>query len=118
MLPEVAILPAAVHHHLAKAADGARMAIKAQIGCSGKIDGDGPWERITHIGGVNPDGSRWKMTQERAVYLMEEGWEFYVAVDGKAVWCEVAISGQGNKYIKTATDDELPSNLLALPECP
>ncbi|WPY96507.1 DUF3892 domain-containing protein (plasmid) [Limimaricola variabilis] len=94
------------------------MAIKAQIGCSRKREGDSPWERITHIGGVNSDGSRWKMTQERAVYLMEEGWEFYVAVSGKAVWCEVAISGQGNKYIKTAIDNELPSNLLNLPECP
>ncbi|MGR3592215.1 MAG: DUF3892 domain-containing protein [Limimaricola soesokkakensis] len=94
------------------------MAIKAQIDCIRKRDGDSAWDRISHVGGVNPDGTRWKMTQERAVYLMEEGWDFYVAVSGHAAWCEVAISRQGHKYIKTAADDELPRTLLNLPECP
>lgn len=94
------------------------MTIKGQIACIRKRDGDSPWDRISHVGGVNPDGTRWKMTQERAVYLMEEGWEFYVAVSGKAAWCEVAISRQGHKYIKTAADGELPETLLNLPECP
>ena len=94
------------------------MTIKAQIDCIRVRDGSSAEDRISHIGGVNPDGTRWKMTQERAVYLMEEGWGFYVAVSGQAAWCEVAISRQGDKYIKTAADGEFPSHLLDLPECP
>ncbi|MGX9857393.1 DUF3892 domain-containing protein (plasmid) [Limimaricola variabilis] len=93
------------------------MAIKGQIDCIGKRDGDGPWDRISHVGGVHPDGTRWKLTQERAVHLMEEGWGFYVAVSGQAAWCEVATSCQGYKYIRTAADGDLPNNLLNLPEC-
>lgn len=93
------------------------MAIKGQIECIRKRDRDSPWDRISHVGGVHPDGTRWKMTQERAVHLMEEGGGFYVTVSGKAAWCEVATGPQGNKYIKTAEDGDLPNNLLNLPEC-
>lgn len=93
------------------------MAIKGQIDCIGKRNGDSPWDRISHVGGVHPDGTRWKLTQECAVHLMEEGWGFYVAVSGKAAWCEVATSCQGYQYIRTAADGDLPNNLLNLPRC-
>ncbi len=93
------------------------MAIKRQIDCIRKRHGDSPWDRITHVGGVHPDGTRWKLTQERAVHLLEDGWGFYVVMSGQAAWCEVAISQQGYKYIRMAADGDLPNNLLNLPEC-
>ncbi|MFC4273099.1 DUF3892 domain-containing protein [Sneathiella chungangensis] len=90
-----------------------------QVRCINKVDRDNPWERITHIGGVNDDNSRWRITQARAIEGIESGkWKFYVSVGGESVWIVVATSRFGNKYIKTESDGEDQNNLLSLPECP
>ncbi|HBZ43793.1 MAG TPA: DUF3892 domain-containing protein [Maritimibacter sp.] len=94
------------------------MAKQAQIRCINKQDRDNAWESITHVGGVNSDGGRWKLSQQEAIKYLDGEWNFWVEVDGDRVWCEVATSRFGNKYIKTKADGDLPNNLLSLPECP
>ena len=94
------------------------MAGTAEIKCINKQDRDNAWERITHVGGVNPNGERWKLTQTEAIKYLEDGWQFYVSRGGGNVYCEVAVSRFNNKYIKTKADGEEPNNLLSLPECP
>ena len=90
-----------------------------QIRCINKSDRPNPHERILNIGGVNPDATRWKLTQQEAIDGIEQGrWRFYVAAGGSSVWVVVAVSRYGNKYIKTTADGEHPNNLLSLPECP
>lgn len=94
------------------------VAIKtAQIECINKSDRFDPHERITHVGGSQPD--RWKITQEQAIALIENGeWRFWVKPpNGDSVWVIVATSRYGNKYLKTEADGEQPNNLLSLPEC-
>jgi hypothetical protein len=96
------------------------MATTVQIKCINKTERYNPHERIRAVGGTNPDGTRWKLTQEEAIKAIEEGrYSFYVERPvGVRVWVIVARSAQGNKYLKTEADGEQPNNLLSLPECP
>lgn len=94
------------------------MADRHRIMCINKSDRYNPHERITHIGGVNADGTRWKITQSDAIKGIEDGkWLFYVNVGGKEVDVIIAVSQYGYKYLKTKADSEHPNNLLSLPEC-
>lgn len=93
--------------------------ITAEILCISKSDRMNPHERITHIGGKNPDGKRWRLTQEDAIRGIESSkYAFYVHKAGRTVNVIVATSAYGHKYIKTTADGIHPDNLLSLPECP
>lgn len=93
--------------------------MSVRITCINKSDRYNAHESITSIGGVNPDGNRWKRSQQQAVADIENGtYQYYVLVNGSAVNVIVAKSASGNKYIKTTADGEQPNNLLSLPECP
>ena len=95
------------------------MASFVQVMCINKRDRFNPHERILNIGGMNPDGTRWKMSQERAIEAIENGvYSFYVLANGKRVNVIVAKSQYGHKYLKTEADGDQPNNLLSLPECP
>lgn len=95
------------------------MTMHVQVRCINKSDRYNPYERILSIGGVNPDGSRWKLSQEQAIDYIEKGqYAFFVLVNSSHVNVIVARSAHGNKYLKTESDGEQPNNLLSLPECP
>lgn len=94
------------------------LAMANQIDCIEKNDRYDPTEAITHIGGVNADGGRWRITQQDAIERIEKGTNsFYVAQDGRRTNVVVSVSRFGNKYIKTEADDYEPNNLLSLKSC-
>jgi len=94
------------------------MAERHQIRCINKSDRRSPYERISHVGWRNVYGGSCKVTVEEAIDGIESGkWSFYVSVNGRAVDVIVAVSANGNKYLKTEADGDQPNNLLSLPEC-
>jgi hypothetical protein len=75
--------------------------------------------RIRFIGGVNPDGAHWRISEAEAIAAIEAGrWNFCVSWGGGELPVVVAVSKYGSKYIKGAADALQPESLLALPECP
>jgi len=94
------------------------MASQHEIKCVNKSDRYNPHERIIAIGGVNLDGSNWKLSQQDAVRDIETGkYQFFVKAGGRIVDVIVAVSRYGNKYLKTVSDGDHPNNLLSLYEC-
>jgi hypothetical protein len=92
-----------------------------EVTCINKSDRYNPWERITHLGGPNPDGKRWRLSQAEVIAAIEQNTygEFYVdRPQGDRVKVIIATSQHGNKYVKTTADGDQPNNLLSLPECP
>ncbi len=94
------------------------MANRVEIRCINKSESLNPHERILNIGGVNTDGTRWKLSHTEAIHcIVKDTYLFYIKHDGKIVYVVIA-SQSGWKYLKTTTDGEQPDDLLALPECP
>jgi len=93
------------------------MADAIQVSCINKTPRFDPHLRIRNIGGVNPNGSRWILSEEEAIAGIESGkWQFYVSRGGNSVWVVIAWH-LGRKYLKTEPDGLQPDNLLSLPEC-
>src|SRR5438876_5370624 len=95
-------------------------AMRVQVQCINKTDRPNPWERIRNIGGINPDGSRWKLSEVQAIAdIKAQKYEFFVErPPGHTVNVIIAVSRFGHEYLKTEADGEHPNNLLALPGCP
>jgi hypothetical protein len=94
------------------------MATDVQVKCINKRNRPGPHERIQNIGGVNPDGARWKWSEEKALSEMHAGrYTFFTLVNGKRANVRIG-SHLGHPYLTTEPDGQQPNNLLSLPECP
>jgi hypothetical protein len=94
------------------------MAQNVEISCINKQPRLDPHNRISFVGGLNADGTQWKLSLDNAIAGVESGkWQFWTAGGGKSVWVIVA-SHNGHKYLKTVADGVQPDNLLALRECP
>ena len=93
------------------------MAQSVEISCINKKDRKSRHEPIDHVGGLNPDGTRWKLTEAEAISGIEAGkWSFWTRGGGQRADVIIA-THNGRKYLKTTADTTVKDNLLSLPEC-
>jgi hypothetical protein len=94
------------------------MATRIPVDCINKSNRADPHERITHVGGPNADGTRWKLTEAEAISGIEAGrWNLYVQRTSDTGVDVIVATRLGRKYLKTTADGERPDNLLSLREC-
>ena len=96
------------------------MARHLRIRCVVKTDRTRVHECIRAIGGINVDGSRWTLTQDKAILQIEDGTSvFYIERPRDQRFdVIVAMDADGNKYLRTVADRHQPEQLLQLPVCP
>ena len=86
------------------------------IGCINAADPLDHGERITRIGGRNPDDSMWEMTVDEAIRSIDRfQYSFYVRVNHTLVPIIVATRRSGRPFLKARADSEASETLLALP---
>ena len=93
------------------------MSLSIRVDCVARAGRRPADDRIIGIGGVAPDGSRWRLTEDDAVAAMERGRRFYVEQPKGHRVDLVVVPGFGRKHIRTEADRRGPGLLLDLPEC-
>src|SRR5260370_40711927 len=97
------------------------MAHHLRIRCVVKTDQTSAHHSMHSVGGAKPDGSHWKLTQDKAISYIEDGtYVFYIErPPGHRIDVIVAVSVDAskslNKYLKTIADREQPDKLLSGP---
>jgi Protein of unknown function (DUF3892) len=78
-----------------------------------------PDARISHLGGVNPDGTTWLLLQCDAIAAIKQGrWRFYVE-DGAGRRKRLILATHlGREYLKTEPDGVQPEGLMSLADSP
>ena len=96
------------------------MARHLRIRCVDKGDRTPVHECIRAIGGINIDGSRWTLTQDKAILQIEDGTSAFYLERPRDHRFDmiVATDGHGNKYLRTVADTDQPEQHLQLPVCP
>nr|WP_271540331.1 DUF3892 domain-containing protein [Bradyrhizobium sp. CCBAU 45321] len=70
------------------------MAKRVRIRCINKTDRRSAHERIKNVGGLNSDGTRWKLSVKKTIRNLESReWEYYVEESGVTVEVIVATDG-------------------------
>ena len=89
-----------------------------EVKCINKTYRQDPHDMIHRFGGVNADGTTWRLSHAEMIAAVEKNsyGSFTVSGGGKTAKCIVA-THNGNKYVKTENDGVKPDNLLSLPEC-
>jgi hypothetical protein len=89
-----------------------------RVDCIERADRSSPYHRIRSIGGLGPDGLRWRLTEEAAITAIDdERAVFYIEWPHGHRVDIVAAQGLGKRYLKSQSDGESPDQLLGLPDC-
>ncbi len=89
----------------------------ARVDCAVRTSCCEPHARVSHIGGVNRDGTSWLLRQADAIAAIKHGcWRFYVE-NGRGQRFGLTVATHlGREYLKAEGDDVQPTALLSLAE--
>lgn len=73
-----------------------------------------PLERIDAIAGVNPDRSRWSLSQTAAIAAIEARTDEFVVQEGDQALKLIVVQHKGQKYLAPEVANPTPDALLAL----
>lgn len=75
-----------------------------------------PNEIILSIGGINSNGTFWRISQATAIEgILNNKWKFYLLYNGNEI--DVVVGHFNNhNYLKSTIDDKTTNILLSLPE--
>ncbi len=90
------------------------MASRIRIQCINKTDRHNAYERIKNIGGINDDGSRWKLPLNDTISYIGNGPHSFYVSQGETTIDVIVASNNGYKYLKMRNDNLEPNNLLSL----
>lgn len=94
------------------------MTINVRVQCISHVGGRDAHGHITGIGGVNPNTTRWWLSERDAIEGIKMGkWAFYVT-DGIKTANVIIVRQNGHEILKTEADSYINDNLLSLPRCP
>jgi Protein of unknown function (DUF3892) len=92
---------------------------EVRIRCVNRTDRTSADDRIHHVGGINADGSQWKLSEDEAIAAIKDGrWMFWATCNGRKVRVAIAKDGQSREFLRTEMGELQPDHRLALPECP
>ena len=102
--------------HKASQAQTMRRAIR--VDCVSRSARVSPYHRIQAIGGLGPDGLRWRLSEDAAISAIdEERVVFYIERPIGHRVDLIAAQGLGKRFLKAESDGESPDRLLDLPDC-
>ena len=94
------------------------VATTLQITCIHKRPHQDPHQRLVTIGGVKPDGSRWKLTEVQGITAIKTGTMHFFLTGGGRTSRVIVDHHHAREFLKSEDDGDIPESLLSLPECP
>lgn len=93
-----------------------------QVDCITKPNRDSRHEAISHLGGLNPNGSRWYVSAQVVISHIKSGDRFYTLSRNGLFKAFLEIvprkPGYYDEHVRTKPDGTNDNNLLQLNSCP
>lgn len=72
---------------------------------------------LTHVGGPQAGGGRWKLSLDEAIRALQSGSVYFVTFEAESYIVTLGTASGGRRFLRTARGEADSSMLLRLPEC-
>jgi len=93
------------------------MAVAQQIDCVCTEPDPLGRRLITHVGGPQASGGRWKLSVDETIRALQTGSIYFVTFEAESYIVTVGTGPGARRFLRTALGEADSSMLLRLPEC-